>query len=96
MSASIPDATEEYRTGRMVHMTYKRIRELREKKGLSQARVGSLINFPQRTYAYYESGKRMLPPEVLCALARLYGVTTDYILELSDDPNGGMTAAAVV
>ena len=77
-------------------MTYKRIRELREKKGLSQARVGSLINFPQRTYAYYESGKRVLPPEVLCALARLYGVTTDYILELSDDPNGGLTAAAVV
>ena len=80
----------------MVYMTYKRIRELREKKGLSQARVGSLINFPQRTYAYYESGKRMLPPEVLCALARLYGVTTDYILELSDDPNGGLTAAAAV
>ncbi len=77
-------------------MTYKRIRELREKKGLSQARVGSLINFPQRTYAYYESGKRMLPPEVLCALAKLYGVTTDYILELSDDPKGGLVAAAVV
>ncbi len=77
-------------------MTYKRIRELREMKGLSQARVGSLINFPQRTYAYYESGKRMLPPEVLCALAKLYGVTTDYILELSDDPKGGLSTAAVV
>lgn len=78
----------------MVTMTYRRIRELREKQGLSQARVGSLINFPQRTYAYYESGKRMLPPEVLCALARLYGVTTDYILELSDDPRGGFAATA--
>ena len=31
-------------------MTYKRIRELREKMGFSQARVGSMINFPQRTY----------------------------------------------
>lgn len=80
----------------MSFMTYKRIRELRENRGLSQARVGSLINFPQRTYAYYESGKRMLPPEVLCALARLYGVTTDYILELSDDPRGGVVKASAV
>ena len=30
-------------------MTYKRIRELRENRGLSQARVGSLINFPLPT-----------------------------------------------
>ena len=83
-------------TERKMTMTYKRIRELREKMGFSQARVGSMINFPQRTYAYYESGKRMLPPEVLCALARLYGVTTDYILELSDDPNGGLAVSAAV
>ena len=75
-------------------MTYKRIRELRERSGLSQARVGEIINFPQRTYAYYESGKRMLPPEVLCALARLYNVTADYILELSDDPGPGYAAMA--
>ena len=67
-------------------MHYPRIRELRERFGLSQARVGALINFPQRTYAYYEAGKRMLPPEVICALARLYKVTADYILGLSDDP----------
>ncbi len=70
----------------MFSLIYPRIRELREQNGLSQARVGSLINFPQRTYAYYEAGKRMLPPEVICALARLYHVTADYILELSDDP----------
>lgn len=73
-------------------MKYRRIRELRERHGLSQARVGTLINFPQRTYAYYEAGKRMLPPEVICALARLYQVSADYILELSDDPGGAYAA----
>lgn len=72
----------------MTRLTYPRIRELRERSGFSQARVGALINFPQRTYAYYEAGKRMLPPEVICALARLYHVTADYILELSDNPTG--------
>ena len=73
----------------MIALIYPRIRELRERHGLSQARVGTLINFPQRTYAYYEAGKRMLPPEVICALARLYNVTADYILELSDEAGGG-------
>ena len=67
-------------------MMYKRIRELREQHGWTQASVGQRINFPQRTYAYYEAGKRKLPPEVICALAKLYGVSADYILELTDEP----------
>lgn len=78
----------------VIDLTYRRIRELRERCGLSQARVGALINFPQRTYAYYEAGKRMLPPEVICALARLYNVTADYILELTDDPGSAFLAKA--
>ena len=67
-------------------MMYKRIRELREQHGWTQASVGQRINCPQRTYAYYEAGKRMLPPEVICALAKLYGVSADYILALTDEP----------
>ena len=39
---------------------------------------------PQRTYAYYESGQRMVPPSVLCALADFYGVRVDYILGRTD------------
>jgi transcriptional regulator with XRE-family HTH domain len=31
-------------------------------------------------YPYYESGQRMVPPSVLCALADFYGVSVDYIL----------------
>ena len=46
-----------------------------------------MINVPQRTYAYYESGQRMLPPNVLCALADLYCVSVDYLLERTDNPN---------
>ena len=34
--------------------------------------------------AYYESGQRMLPPPVLCALARFYGVSVDYLLSETD------------
>ena len=59
---------------------YQRIRDLREDADLTQKQVGEAINVPQRTYAYYESGQRMLPPQVLCALADFYGVSVDYLL----------------
>jgi len=59
---------------------YERIRSLREDADLTQKRVGEAINVPQRTYAYYESGQRMIPPSVLCALADFYDVSVDYIL----------------
>ena len=59
---------------------YDRIRNLREDADLTQEQVGRAVNLPQRTYAYYESGQRMIPPSVLCALADFYGVSVDYIL----------------
>ena len=63
---------------------YQRIRDLREDRDLTQAQVGRAINVPQRTYAYYESGQRMVPPHVLCALADFYQVSVDYILGRTD------------
>lgn len=66
---------------------YKRIRDLREDHDMTQRAVGEAINVPQRTYAYYESGQRMIPPQVLCALADLYKVSVDYLLERTDTPN---------
>ncbi len=65
--------------------TYKRIRNLREDRDLTQAKVGAAINIPQRTYAYYESGQRMIPPHILCALADFYDVSVDYLLERTDN-----------
>ena len=65
---------------------YQRIRDLREDADLTQKQVGEAINVPQRTYAYYESGQRMVPPRVLCALADFYNVSVDYILGRLDEP----------
>ncbi|WP_294857135.1 helix-turn-helix domain-containing protein [Oscillibacter sp.] len=59
---------------------YERIRSLREDADLTQESVGKAVNIPQRTYAYYESGQRMVPPHVLCSLADFYDVSVDYIL----------------
>ena len=63
---------------------YERIRNLREDADLTQAELGQRINVPQRTYAYYESGERMIPPQVLIALARFYHVSIDYLVGLTD------------
>ena len=63
---------------------YQRIRDLREDADLTQKQIGERINVPQRTYAYYESGQRMIPPSVLCALADFYHVSVDYLLGRTD------------
>ncbi len=59
---------------------YEHIRSLREDADLTQEKLGKSINVPQRAYAYYESGQRMIPPHVLCNLADFYDVSVDYLL----------------
>lgn len=63
---------------------YERIRNLREDADLTQAEIGEQINVPQRTYAYYERGERMIPPQVLIVLAQFHQVSVDYLLGLTD------------
>ncbi len=64
---------------------YERVRALREDADLTQQKIGEAINIPQRTYAYYESGERMIPPTVLCSIADFYQVSVDYILERTNN-----------
>lgn len=65
---------------------YRRIRDFREDRDLTQKQMGEAVGVSQRTYAYYESGQRMLTPQILCALARFHNTSVDYLLELTDDP----------
>ncbi len=63
---------------------YKRIRDLREDKDFSQKQLADMLNISQSTYSRYENGFLDIPSEILITLSRIYGVTTDYILGLSD------------
>lgn len=65
---------------------YERIRYLRESAELTQKEVGNAIKVSQRTYSYYESGQRMIPPSILCALADFYNVSVDYLLDRTKNP----------
>lgn len=65
---------------------FRRIRELREDKDLTQKQVAKILNCSQQVYSNYELGQRDIPTDVLIRLCRFYHVSADYILGLSDEP----------
>lgn len=66
-------------------ITAKRLRELREKKQVSQDDVSKFLGVERTTYTSYESG-RSRPVHVLNKLAEYYNVSVDYLLGLADSP----------
>ncbi|MDE6125303.1 MAG: helix-turn-helix domain-containing protein [Eubacterium sp.] len=67
-------------------MQYKRIRDLREDNDLTQDELVKILKMHKTTYTNYEQGKREPPFEFIIRLAKLYGVSTDYIAGLTDIP----------
>jgi len=61
-----------------------RIKDLREDSDCTQKEIADYLHIRQNTYSQYETGKRMLPLDVLIALASYYGTSTDYLLGLTD------------
>ena len=63
---------------------YKRIRELREDSDKTQKEIADILHCSQQVYSNYELGQRDIPTDILIRLSQYYGVTTDFILGLSD------------
>lgn len=59
---------------------YKRIRDLREDKDLTQQQLARFLNVSQATYSRYENGNLDVPSTVLIKLSEFYNVNIDYIL----------------
>lgn len=66
---------------------FKRIRELREDNDLTQKQISQILNCSQQVYSNYELGQRDIPTDILIQLSLYYSVSTDYILELTNNPN---------
>lgn len=66
-------------------MLYKRIRDLREDKDLTQREMGEILSCSQRVYSNYERGELDIPTEILIKLADFHNTTIDYILERTDN-----------
>ena len=61
-------------------MVKERVKEQREKLGISQSELGRRIGVSYTAIQGYEKGTRKPSNEVLCALADEFGCTTDYLL----------------
>ena len=66
---------------------YRRIRDLREDRDMSQTTVARMLGMSQTGYSKYETGENDIPTAVLIKLARYYEVSIDYLLGESSDPH---------
>ncbi|MBR5508495.1 MAG: helix-turn-helix transcriptional regulator [Lachnospiraceae bacterium] len=64
---------------------YKRIRDLREDKDLSQQQIADKLGCSQRVYSNYERGEVRVPPDVLIELSIMHETSVDYLLDLTDE-----------
>ena len=63
---------------------YPRIRNLREDSDMNQTKVANYLEMSQTGYSKYETGENDIPTAVLIKLAKLYDVSIDYMLGISD------------
>ncbi len=65
-------------------MKTMKLKQLREDRDIPQKVLAEYLCIKQNTYSQYENGQRQLPIDVLIKLAKYYGVSTDYILGVSN------------
>ena len=61
-----------------------RLKDIREDADIRQQDIADFLHIRQNTYSQYENGQRQIPITALVQLAAYFGVSTDYILGLTD------------
>lgn len=64
----------------------ERLKDLRLEHGLKQEEIAKKLNISTSAYGYYEQGRNEPSLETLCQIAKTYGVSTDYLLGLTNTP----------
>lgn len=72
----------------MISIRGDRIRDARERAGMTQSQLADLCGMALQQIHRYESGKSDASGTGLKAIAEQLHVTTDYLLGLTDDPHG--------
>ena len=57
-----------------------KIRDLREDADLTQRQIADYLQCDQSLYSKYERGERVLPLDIVIALADFYDVSLDYLV----------------
>ena len=63
---------------------YRRLRDLREDKDMSQTQLAKMLGMSQTGYSKYETGENDIPTAILIKLARFYDTSIDYLLGETD------------
>jgi len=64
----------------------KRLYDLRTDHDYRQEDIAEYLKITKQAYGMYENGKRNLSIDYLIKLSKFYGVSTDFILCLTDNP----------
>lgn len=62
------------------------LRKLRKEKGITQIALQMQTGIEQALISKFESGERVPPTDTLMRLAEFYGVSMDYIMCRTDNP----------
>lgn len=65
---------------------FKRLRDMREDRDLTQTQVAEMLNIHQTTYSDYELGNLNVPIEVFIKLAAFYNTSIDFLAGVTDNP----------
>ncbi len=63
-----------------------RLRQLRKEKGISQLKLAMDLGMNQNSISRYETGERQADYETLIKFSDYFGVSIDYLLERTDNP----------
>lgn len=63
-----------------------RLKELRNKKGISQLRLATELNTTQNTISRYETGEREPGIDELIKIADYFNVSVDYLIGRTEKP----------
>ena len=64
---------------------YRRIRDLREDKDMTQKKMAELLHCSQRVYSNYECGDIDIPTNIMITLAGYHETSVDYLLDLTNE-----------
>jgi transcriptional regulator with XRE-family HTH domain len=64
----------------------KRLYDLRTDNDLRQEDVANYLKITKQAYGMYQNVKRNLPIEHLIKLSQFYNVSTDFILNITNNP----------
>lgn len=63
---------------------YRRLRDLREDRDLTQQNIADILQISRSAYSNYENDIRDIPVEILSQLADFYETSVDYLIGRTD------------